>query len=222
MRHLQDFYVQYKDKGLVVLGFNSSDKKDIALQFMAENGAKFPTILDASDAATRVQFLGYRGSGVPLNYIIGRDGKIVDTWYGYQQGHARAKAALKRTGGPLAVALGGDERATMVGQSAEAVTAAAHCLFHVISEGDCDRAEAATGGRSDWVRWLSTNCKTNPIAAVRLGKVLLEADGTPTIDFELRLKDGEVLHGDLSFQWDPQGKRWIARHGLDGRLPKPK
>ena len=77
MRHLQDFYTTHKDKGLVVLGFNSADKKDIALQFMAENGAKFPTILDGSDAATRVQFQGYRGSGVPLNYIIGRDGRII-------------------------------------------------------------------------------------------------------------------------------------------------
>jgi peroxiredoxin len=105
MRHLQELFVKYRDKGLVILGFNSADDKKIALDFMAENKATFPTILDASDAAQKVQFQGYRGSGVPLNYIVGRDGKIVDAWYGYERGHRRAKAALQKTGGDLAEAM---------------------------------------------------------------------------------------------------------------------
>jgi hypothetical protein len=37
-------------------------------------------------------------SGVPLNYIIDAQGKVVDTWYGYQEGHPRALAALKKAG----------------------------------------------------------------------------------------------------------------------------
>jgi peroxiredoxin len=98
MRHLQELHGQYKNKGLVILGFNCADDKKIALEFLAENGATFPTILDSSDAALKVQFQGYRGSGVPLNYLIGRDGKIVDAWYGYQKGHPRAKAALEKMG----------------------------------------------------------------------------------------------------------------------------
>ena len=52
--------------------------------------------------------VGQNPIGVPLNYIINRDGKIVDTWYGNFQGHARAKAALRKTGGELAEALHGD------------------------------------------------------------------------------------------------------------------
>ena len=98
MCHLQELYTQCKDKGLVVLGLNAADDKKIALEFLAANGATFPTILDSSEAAEKVQFLDYRGSGVPLNYVIGRDGKIVDAWYGYQQGHPRAKAALRKAG----------------------------------------------------------------------------------------------------------------------------
>lgn len=105
MRHLQELYLQYKDHGLVILGMNASDDKQIALEFMRENGATFPTILDASDAATKVSFQDYRASGVPLNYIIDREGKIVDAWYGYEEGHPRAMAALQKTGGKLADAI---------------------------------------------------------------------------------------------------------------------
>lgn len=98
MCHLQKLHEQYRDKGLVILGFNCSDDKKIALEFLRENKAAFPTILDSSEAATRVGFDGFRMSGVPLNYILDRQGKVVDTWYGYEEGHKRALAALKKAG----------------------------------------------------------------------------------------------------------------------------
>jgi peroxiredoxin len=98
MCHLQELHVKYADKGLVILGFNCSDDKEIALEFVRENKATFPTILDSSDAATMVQFREYKGSGVPLNYIIDREGKIVDAWYGYEEGHKRALDAVEKAG----------------------------------------------------------------------------------------------------------------------------
>jgi peroxiredoxin len=98
MRHLQTLHTKYSDKGLVILGFNCSDDRKIALEFLSENGATFPTILDSSDAATKVGFRDYKASGVPLNYIIDKQGKIVDTWYGYEEGHQRALAAVKKAG----------------------------------------------------------------------------------------------------------------------------
>jgi len=98
MRHLQKLYEKYSGRNLVILGFNCSDAKKIALEFLGENGATFPTILDSSDAATKVGFSGYKMSGVPLNYIIDPQGKVVDTWYGYEEGHPRALAALKKAG----------------------------------------------------------------------------------------------------------------------------
>ncbi len=98
MRHLQKLHDKYASKDLVILGFNCSDDKSIALEFLRENGATFPTILDSSDTATRVKFDGYKGSGVPLNYVIDPQGKVVDAWYGYEEGHKQALAALKKAG----------------------------------------------------------------------------------------------------------------------------
>jgi hypothetical protein len=98
MCHLQELYRQYQGKSVVILGFNPSDDKQIALEFLAENGATFPTILDSSAAAERVAFRSYGISGVPVNYVIDRQGKVVDAWYGYEEGHTRAKAALAKAG----------------------------------------------------------------------------------------------------------------------------
>ncbi len=98
MRHLQELYEKYKDKDLVILGFNCSDDKQIALDFLRENSATFPNILDSSVTAERTGRNGYRMSGVPLNYIIDREGKVVDAWYGYEKDHKRAIAALQKLG----------------------------------------------------------------------------------------------------------------------------
>lgn len=98
MCHLQELYQKYKNKEMVILGFNCSDDKKIALEFMRENSATFPNILDSSDTAGRVEYEGYKGSGVPLNYIINGNGKVVDAWYGYEKDHKRALAALEKAG----------------------------------------------------------------------------------------------------------------------------
>jgi peroxiredoxin len=98
MRHLQRLHEKYQNKGLVILGFNCSDDRKIALEFYHENSATFPTILDASETATRSSYEDYKCSGVPLNYIIDKQGKVVDTWYGYEKGHKRALAALEKAG----------------------------------------------------------------------------------------------------------------------------
>ena len=83
---------------MVILGFNYADDKKIALEFMKENSATFPNIIDSSEAARKTQSNDYKGSGVPLNYIIDKEGKVVDAWYGYQKGHKRAITALEKCG----------------------------------------------------------------------------------------------------------------------------
>jgi peroxiredoxin len=98
MCHLQELHEKYKDKDMVILGFNCSDDKQIALEFLRENSATYPNILDSSDAANMIAFDGYKMGGVPLNYIIDKEGKVVDTWYGYEKGHKRAIAALGKSG----------------------------------------------------------------------------------------------------------------------------
>jgi peroxiredoxin len=98
MCHLQEFYEKYKDRNVVILGFNSSDNKKIALDFLQDNSATFPNILDTSHTAMKVAYDDYKQNGVPLNYIIDREGKIVDAWYGSEEGHKRALTALEKAG----------------------------------------------------------------------------------------------------------------------------
>lgn len=106
---LQKLHLRYRDKGLVILGFNSADEKDIALDFIRETGTTFPMVLDSSEAAQKTSWDDYHCSGVPVNYIIGRDGKVVDAWMGYGEGDKQPMTALKKTGGELAAAITADE-----------------------------------------------------------------------------------------------------------------
>ena len=98
MVHLQKLHKKYRDKDVVILGCDVSDDKKIALEFLRENSATFPNILDSSAAAQKIAFQGYRVSGVALNYMIDREGKVVDAWYGHEKGHERAIQALRKLG----------------------------------------------------------------------------------------------------------------------------
>ena len=80
--HLQQVYEKHKDKGFVLLGFNSTDPPLAAQQLLKANGVTFPNVLDTSDAARKVESEGYLTQAVPQAYIIDRDGKIVAGWYG--------------------------------------------------------------------------------------------------------------------------------------------
>jgi peroxiredoxin len=99
MRHLQEIYEKYKGQGLVVLGFNTIDDKQRALDFMRDNSVTFPNVLDSSVAARRTARNGYKMSGVPYTYIIDREGKVVDAWAGYdEESHKRGIAILEKLG----------------------------------------------------------------------------------------------------------------------------
>jgi peroxiredoxin len=60
----------------------------------------FLNIPDPSYASKKLVFDGYknRSQTVPLSYIIDRDGKVVDAWYGYEKGHKRAITVLEKLG----------------------------------------------------------------------------------------------------------------------------
>jgi len=102
MPHLSELYRKYKDKGLMVLGFNFADQKKIGLDFLKENSADFPNIIDTSEPAQKVFFKDYQKleglSGVPLNYIIDREGKVVDAWYGHDTETKPWIEAFKKVG----------------------------------------------------------------------------------------------------------------------------
>ena len=79
-----------------MIGVNNADDAKIAKEFVKQNGITYPIALDASQAAIdalgKYETLGM--TAVPMTYLIGRDGKIVDAWYGFQPG--RAEEALKK------------------------------------------------------------------------------------------------------------------------------
>jgi len=81
MRHLQTLHKKHCDKGLVILGLNTADDRQIGLDILRRNSVTFPNILDASDAGMKTTFRGYRGTAVPLNYVIDRKGNVAAAWY---------------------------------------------------------------------------------------------------------------------------------------------
>ena len=83
----------------MVLGINTSDDRKIALEYLKDNKVTFPNILDTSEAGGRVlrEYETLSGmSAVPLTYLIDREGKVVEAWYGYEPG--QAEKALKKLG----------------------------------------------------------------------------------------------------------------------------
>lgn len=94
--HLQKVWETHKDRGVVVLGLNSSDAPAIAEALLKENGITFPNVLDASPEARRVAFDGYRATAVPMNYIIGRDGRVLSAFTGYAEGDRRGIEAIEK------------------------------------------------------------------------------------------------------------------------------
>jgi len=96
---LEKLQREHGDKGLVVVGINPVDEKELALSVLAKEGITFLNILAASKEA-RESADQYKCSGYPLNYIIDRDGKVADGWYGYDYrvGNVRGSKTLRRLG----------------------------------------------------------------------------------------------------------------------------
>jgi len=98
MVHLQEMHEDYEEDGLVVLGFNCADDKKIAEELLRASEVTYPNVLDASKAARKVYFDGYRGSGVPLNYVIDRKGRVAAAFYGYRKHDKRLGRILDKLG----------------------------------------------------------------------------------------------------------------------------
>ncbi len=78
---------------------NVADSRKIALDYLKANHVTFPIILDSSPAGWKAmnQYLALPDLGAdPMTYIIDRDGKIVDGWFGYDSD--RTKSAVEKLG----------------------------------------------------------------------------------------------------------------------------
>jgi peroxiredoxin len=242
LHRVQKIYEQYKDLGLVVLGYNATDDAKLARETMRANGITFPTILDNSAEARRIRSQDYKVNGYEAkDYVIDRTGKVVATFY--EQGEddepflEKADGALQNVGGELGASVQRHIDAR-VAKSAGEVSAAAQRFFQALGDANYDKDWSkpknwsqfpakdvdycVARGFPGWVKWVCHKFKANPIVDVQLGKVFADSEGRPTVHFRLTLKDGEVLQGDLPFVFSYSlGRRsWTGYEALDWHLKK--
>lgn len=102
MPHTQEVTARYKDQGVVTLGSCTSDPRAAFEKWVKQNQKNYPDIVWAHDAAEkgpdRASSKLYGVVGIPKQFIIDRDGKVVDTVTGYLQGEAILDAALAKAG----------------------------------------------------------------------------------------------------------------------------
>ena len=100
--HTQEVAAKYKDQGVVVLASCTSDSRAKFDEWVPRNQEKYPDLLFAHDAAERKPERASRAlygvSGIPTQFIIDRDGKVVDIVIGYMKGEVILDGALAKAG----------------------------------------------------------------------------------------------------------------------------
>ncbi|MCW4384777.1 TlpA family protein disulfide reductase [Salinibacterium sp. SYSU T00001] len=69
---------EWGDDGLVVLGVNFKDHPDAAQRFVEEEGATFPSVVDADGAIS----IDWGVTGVPQSFLVDREGEIAAVRFG--------------------------------------------------------------------------------------------------------------------------------------------
>jgi peroxiredoxin len=86
MPHLNRLYDKYKSSGFTLLGVNIDDDPRTAASTAARMGLRFPVLLDADKAVSRLYDLG----SMPATVLIDRDGKVRFLHRGYREGMEEA------------------------------------------------------------------------------------------------------------------------------------
>ena len=132
----QQIAADYKDQGVVVLASGTSDTNAKFKEWIPKNQSKYPDLrlvfdyLHEQGSAAfedRVSSHLYGVQGIPTQYVIGRDGKIVGANVGNEKGDVRTEAMLARAGVTVAAALvaTGDEQIAKAEKEAQASAVAA-------------------------------------------------------------------------------------------------
>jgi thiol-disulfide isomerase/thioredoxin len=104
--HTQAVAKEYKDQGLVVLASCTSDTRTNFEAWVKSNQTKYPDLVFACDPHERgsasfddrASKKLYGVSGIPTQFVIGLDGKIVSVLVGYEKEGVRLEAALASAG----------------------------------------------------------------------------------------------------------------------------
>lgn len=102
MPHTQKVAAQYKDQGVVVLGSCTSDTREKFEEWVRRNREKYPDIVWSHDPAgrdaSRASLALYGVTGIPTQFVIDREGRVVDIVVGYMSGEVILDAALAKAG----------------------------------------------------------------------------------------------------------------------------
>ncbi|MBF0488027.1 MAG: TlpA family protein disulfide reductase [Nitrospirae bacterium] len=79
MPSLNRLYLKYKDSGLVVLAVSTDGSSKVVERFMADNHLDFPVLMDSGMKISKHK---YRVNAQPATFIISKDGKIVNKYFG--------------------------------------------------------------------------------------------------------------------------------------------
>jgi peroxiredoxin len=100
--HVQELAAKYKDQGVVVIASCTSDARASFVEFAREHAKDYPDLIFAHDpqerAPERAARALYGVSGIPQQFVIGRDGKIAGAVDGYMAGEVLLDAALAAAG----------------------------------------------------------------------------------------------------------------------------
>jgi thiol-disulfide isomerase/thioredoxin len=102
MPHTQAVAAKYRGQGVVVLASCTSDSRANFAAWLQQNQGDCPDIVFTHDAAEkrpeRASRALYGVSGIPMQFVIGRDGKIAAIVEGYMDGEVLLEAALAKAG----------------------------------------------------------------------------------------------------------------------------
>jgi peroxiredoxin len=102
MPHTNDVAARYRDQGVVVLGSCTSDTRAAFVKWVKANRAKYPDFVFSHDPAERtpasVSLKLYGVNGIPQQFVIDRDGRIVALVRGYLPGEVLLEGALAKAG----------------------------------------------------------------------------------------------------------------------------
>jgi thiol-disulfide isomerase/thioredoxin len=118
--HTEAAAKRFKDQGVVVLACCTSDTRAKFDEWIKANQETYPDIIFTCDPnergsatfADRVSLKSYRVSGIPTQFIIGRDNRIAASVVGFRDGDERLAACLAQVGVQVdpAIAATGEEQ----------------------------------------------------------------------------------------------------------------
>ncbi len=227
MPHVQTTVARYPDD-VVALAVCTNDTREKFAEWLAKNAASYSNILftcevherDDDDFDERASRKLYGVPGLPTQFVIDRDGKVLMRIVGYEAGDQQLEAGLARAGLPIdaAVAQAGEaqQKAALEDAAREAARAAAHPLPAFFP-----RAGALVSGAAipDF-EMLGADGKTFTLSSLR-GKPVVFGLGWADIVPRKRLQDLAARYGHygvrtqalMLFTARAEFDRWVQRYG---------